>query len=185
MSCATATSCTSGSTSDRMPSFAGGRPVVALQRIASLVVAAAWLAACASFVPFAVPQVQVTGAALDRIDGADVYFSVQTRWSNPNERELYVGVADATLAIEGERIAAASLAAPLTLPAHGEADATLTAHAGMDSFLRAVAAAMRRGAGIGVGAIPSMRYAVDGVAVVSGTRIPFRREGDLIGTSKR
>ncbi|HVO87204.1 MAG TPA: LEA type 2 family protein [Casimicrobiaceae bacterium] len=143
----------------------------------------AWLVGCASLPPFTPPSVSVASVSLDRIEGADAYFSIDVRLANPNARDLYVASAGATLAIEGEPVAQANLVAPLTLAAHASANATLGARAGMDAVLRAIAAAMRRGLSAAGRPLPPMRYAIDGAAVVSGARIPFRREGDLAGTS--
>ncbi len=72
------------------------------------------------------------------------------------------------LAIEGENIAQAALASsPVRIPAHGTARAEMVAHTGMDAVLRAVAAAMRRGATIvAPGARPTLRYAVEGSATL-------------------
>jgi hypothetical protein len=104
------------------------------------------------------------------------------RHQRPQDRDLVVDALQGTLAIEGESVAQASLAAaPVHLPANGTARAEMNAHAGMDAVLRAIAAAMRRGAMIlGPGERPALRYTIEGSAVLAGgARVPFRRSGEL------
>ena len=70
---------------------------------------------------------------------------------------------------------------------HGEvksmrtARAQLLSHTGMDSVLRAGAAAMRRGASlVAPGARPTLRYAIEGSATLNGGyRLPFSRSGEI------
>jgi hypothetical protein len=154
---------------------------VALRTAVLLAYACVVLAGCAMAPSIAAPRVGVKAVSLDRLEGADAYFTVQVDLDNPNARALAVDALDATLAIEGEPVAHATLVAPVVLPASGSASATLSARTGIDAVLRATAAAMRRGAGRGGGGLPALRYTVDGAAVVSGLRIPFSRGGELGG----
>jgi hypothetical protein len=57
----------------------------------------------------------------------------------------------------------------------------MLAHTGMDAMLRAVAAAMRRGATIvAPGARPTLRYSIEGSATLGGGyRMPFSRSGEI------
>jgi LEA14-like dessication related protein len=139
------------------------------------------LAACASFGPrIEPPKVSVTEVRLDRVEGADAWFVAQVVLDNPNDRELAVASLVATLAIEGETVATAALTAPVTLPARGSAPAEIAARTGVDAILRAVAAAMRRGGGIGETGNPTLHYALEGQAKLSnGLQVPFRRTGEL------
>ena len=144
---------------------------------ARLVIVALLLASCASFGPrIDPPKVTVTDVRLDRIEGADAWFVAQVILDNPNDREVAVDALDATLAIEGETVATATLTAPVTLPANGSAPAQIAARTGVDAILRAVAAAMRRGGS----ERPSLHYALQGQArLANGLQVPFRRTGEL------
>ena len=140
------------------------------------------LAACASFGPrIEPPRVSVTDVRLDRLEGADAWFVAQVTLDNPNDREIAVEALDATLTIEGEAVATAGLAAPVTLPAKGTAPAQIAARTGVDAILRAVANAMRRiGNGAGMTPSPSLHYALEGRArLANGLQVPFRRSGEL------
>ena len=140
------------------------------------------LAACANFGPrIAPPTVTVTDVRLDRIEGANAWFVAAVTLDNPNDREVAVQSLDATLAIEGETVATAALAAPVTLPANGSAPAEIAARTGVDAILRAVANAMRRiGSGAPMGASPSLHYTLEGSAkLANGLLVPFRRSGEL------
>ena len=139
------------------------------------------LAACASL-PRHPPRVDVVGVRLDRIEGPDAFFGVSVLLTNDHDDEIVVDALQGRLAIEGENIAQAALASsPVRIPAHGTARAEMVAHAGMDAVLRAVAAAMRRGATIvAPGARPTLRYAVEGSATLNGGyRLPFSRTGEI------
>ena len=140
------------------------------------------LAGCASLSPRHPPRIDVVGVALDRIEGPDAYFSVSLQLTNEGSEDLVIGALQGTLAIEGENVAQAALASPpVRIPAGGSARADLLAHTGMDSMLRAVAAAMRRGATIvAPGARPALRYSIDGSATLNGGyRLPFSRSGEI------
>jgi LEA14-like dessication related protein len=139
------------------------------------------VAACAAFGPrVAPPTVTVDDVRLDRIEGAQAWFVAAVTLDNPNEREIAVESLDATLSIEGEAVATATLAAPVTLAAKGTAPAEIAARTGVDAILRAVANAMRRmGTGAGTPS-PSLRYALEGNArLAGGLQVPFRRTGEL------
>jgi LEA14-like dessication related protein len=140
------------------------------------------VAACANFGPrIDPPKVNVVDVRLDRIEGADAWFVAHVILDNPNDREVAVDSLDATLAIEGEAVATASLTNPVRLPAHGSAPAEIAARTGVDAILRAVANAMRRlGDGAPLGVSPSLHYSLEGQAkLANGLQIPFRRTGEL------
>ena len=143
------------------------------------------VAACAALPLRTPPRIDVAGVMLDRIEGADAFFSVTVSLANDSEDDLVVDALQARLVLEGERVAEASLAtAPVRIPARGSASAELFARTGMDAVLRAVAAVMRRG-GAGGGALPTLQYAIDGNATLNGgLRLPFSRSGEL-GERKR
>jgi hypothetical protein len=144
--------------------------------------AALLLAACASLALREPPRIDVASVALDRVEGPDAWFSVDVVLTNRVDRDLAIESLQGALAIEGEPIAQAALAGgPVRLPANGTANARMVAHTGMDAILRAIAAAMRRGATLmAPGARPTLHYTLDGSATLEGgIRVPFRREGEL------
>jgi len=153
-------------------------------RLPSIAVLALGLivAGCAALTLRDPPRIDIVDVRLDRVVGPDAYFSVEVALTNRADRELVVDALQGTLAIEGENIAQAALAGPpVHLSANGTARAEMKAHAGMDAVLRAIAAAMRRGAMIlGPGERPALRYTIEGSATFAGgARVPFRRSGEL------
>jgi LEA14-like dessication related protein len=140
-------------------------------------------ASCAMLGPrIAPPTVTVNAVVLDRLEGLEARFVASVTLANPNPREVAVESLDATLSIEGESVATATLAAPVTLPASGSADTEVVARTGVDAILRAVGAAMRRlgTANAPSSGSPSLHYAIEGSARLGGgLRVPFRRTGEL------
>src|SRR5690349_18292799 len=105
------------------------------------------LVACATVAPRNPPHIDIVAVSLDHVEGPDAYFTVVANLSNPASEDIVIDALEGRLGIEGEDIAQAALAgAPVRVPANGTATAELAAHTGMDAVLRAVAAAMRRGA---------------------------------------
>jgi hypothetical protein len=140
------------------------------------------LAACASVAVRNPPHIDVTAVALDHVAGPDAYFTVDLAVTNRVDQPIAIDTLDATLSIEGERVAQATLAnGPVRLAANGTASAQMTAHTGMDAILRAVAAAMRRDATLlAPGARPVLHYALEGSATIAGGgRFPFSKRGEL------
>ena len=140
------------------------------------------LAACATLTLREPPRVDVVAVALDRVLGSDAWFTVDLTLTNRVDRDLTIDALDATLAIEGERVADAKLVGPpVHLPANGTANTQLSAHTGMDAILRAITAAMRRGATlVAPDARPVLHYELQGTASVGGgLRFPFDKRGDL------
>lgn len=140
------------------------------------------VAACASLPPRNPPRIDIAGVQLDRIEGPDAYFTVSVKLTNEGDEDIVVTALEGKLAIEAEYVAQAVLAAPpVRIPAHGSIGADMVSHTGMDSLLRAVAAAMRRGATlVAPGARPTLRYAIEGSATLQGGfRLPFSRAGEL------
>jgi hypothetical protein len=153
----------------------------ALARVAPLAVAL-MVGACASLLLRDPPRIDVVGVALDRIEGADAFFTVRVRLTNRVGDDLEIESLTGTLSIEGENVAQAVLAsAPVRLPGHGSVQADMTAHAGMEAVLRAIANAMRNGAMIlAPGARPALHYAIEGSAKLAhGLRVPFRHAGEI------
>ena len=147
----------------------------------ALAVVACMLAACAALGPrIDAPRVTVVDVRLDRLEGADAWFVASVELFNPNDRPVSVETIDATLSIEDQTVAAARLAAPVTLAAGGTSSAEVVAHTGMDAVLRAVASAMRRMAGAAPGSPPTLRYEIAGTArLAGGLQVPFHRGGEL------
>jgi hypothetical protein len=140
------------------------------------------LAGCASLPVMNPPHIEIDAVSLDRVEGADAYFTIAATVANPRSDDMVIEALRGSLAIEGETIAQAMLVtAPLRVPGKGRASAALAAHAGMDAVLRAVAAAMRRGATlVAPGEKPTLRYTIEGTATLAGgARVPFRRSGEL------
>jgi len=199
MSFATATSCTSGSTCDPREATitgSGARGIVTaaprMRRVPSslvwvLAACVLLLSACAALPPRNPPRIDITAVQLDRIEGANAYFDVTVNLSNDGDDDIVVTALDGRLAIEDENVADAALvAAPVRIPAHGQARAELSSRTGMDSLLRAIAAAMRRGATITTpGARPTLRYSIEGSATLrGGYRMSFSRTGELGDTGR-
>jgi LEA14-like dessication related protein len=147
---------------------------------------AAALAACASFgVRLEAPKVTVQSVRLDRVQDAQALFGITVQLANPNAVPISVDAVDVAVAIEGEVVATAKLAAPVRVPANGTADGELAAQTGVDVLVKAAIAAMRRGESAGPGRPPTLRYTIEGVAVFNGgITVPFSRSGEL-GTQSR
>jgi LEA14-like dessication related protein len=146
-----------------------------------LAIATIALGACAALGSrIAPPTITVNEVRLDRIESVDAYFVAGVELANPNPQEIAVDALDGTLAIEGETVAAAALAAPVRVPAGGTASAEIVARTGLDALLRAVANAMRRMGGAPPGASPVLHYALEGrLRLANGVTVPLRRAGEL------
>jgi hypothetical protein len=145
------------------------------------------VAACGSLALRNPPRLEIVAVQLDRVQGADAYFGIDVLLTNQGSDELVIDALQGTLSLEDEKIAEATLVtAPVRIPANGSAPAQLVARPGMDAVLRAVTAAMRRGATIvAPGAHPVLHYTLDGTAkFAGGARMPFRRSGELGERSK-
>jgi LEA14-like dessication related protein len=139
------------------------------------------LAGCAALgPPIEPPRVTVVDVRLDRIDGPDAWFVAGVELANPNAQPISVSAIDATLSIEDQVVASATLTKPVDVAANGTASAEVAAHTGIDAILHAVASAMRRMGAAVPGTTPTLRYEIAGTArLASGLRIPFRRSGEL------
>jgi hypothetical protein len=152
------------------------------RQVLALTCALVMLAGCAALPPRNPPRIDVVGVQLDRVEGADAYFNVAVRLTNDGDEDFVIRALSARLAIEGENVAEATLAsAPVRIAAHGSTRAELSSRTGMDQVLRAIAAAMRRGATLTPpGARPTLRYAIDGTATLDGGyRLRFAHAGDI------
>jgi hypothetical protein len=187
-------SCTSGSTSDGTaqgrdvhaspPTARTPRPAIsrAAGGIAAAFLAIVVLAACGALPPRNPPRIDVVAVELERIDGPQAFFGITLQLTNDGDDDLVISALQGALAIEGENIAQAALvSAPVRVPAHGTSRAELSAQTGMDAMLRAIAAAMRRGATlVAPGARPTLRYSITGSATLrGGYRLPFSRAGEI------
>ena len=148
----------------------------------ALVAFALTLAACATVALRHPPRVDVSAVALERVEGPDAYFTVDLALTNRVDEPIVIDGLQGTLAIEGGDVAQAKLAnGPVHVPPNGTATAQMTAHTGMDAILRAISAAMRRGATLlAPGARPVLHYTLQGSATLAGGgRFAFRKSGEL------
>lgn len=145
------------------------------RRIALSLLLAAALAACAALGPrLASPEVVGANVRVIRVALPEVTLAIDLELSNPNPVEVVVQGFDARIALEGERVATAALAAPVTMPANGTASVSLSA--------RADAAATLAGVGRALGSGRAMRYEISGdVTLGDGSRFPFVRRGETAG----
>ncbi len=144
-------------------------------RAAVAPVLAVALAACAALGPrLAAPEIVGANVRVVQVNLPEVTMAIDLRLSNPNAVEIVVRTFDARISLEGERIATASLAAPVTMPANGTADVTLSA--------RGDAAATLAGVGRALGSARAMRYEIAGdVTLGDGSRYQFVRRGETSG----
>jgi LEA14-like dessication related protein len=133
------------------------------------------LAACAAMGPkLASPEIVGANVRVVQVTLPEVTMAIDLTLSNPNAVEIVVQGFDARISLEGERIATASLAAPVTMPANGTAGMTLSA--------RGDAAATLAGVGRALGSARAMRYEIAGdVTLGDGSRYPFVRRGETSG----
>ena len=146
-----------------------------IRRIALPLLLAAALAACAALGPrLASPEVVGANVRVVRVALPEVTLAIDLELSNPNAVEVVVQGFDARIALEGERVATAALATPVTMPANGTASVSLSA--------RADAAATLAGVGRALGSGRAMRYEIAGdVTLGDGSRFPFVRRGETAG----
>ena len=145
------------------------------RRIALSLILAAALAACAALGPrLASPEVVGANVRVIRVALPEVTLAIDLELSNPNPVEVVVQAFDVRIALEGERVATAALATPVTMPANGTAAVSLSA--------RADAAATLAGVGRALGSGRAMRYEIAGdVTLGDGSRFPFVRRGETAG----
>lgn len=146
-----------------------------MRRMVIPLVLAAALAACAALGPrLASPEVVGANVRVIRVALPEVTLAIDLELSNPNAVEVVVQGFDARIALEGERVATAALASPVTMPANGTAAVSLSA--------RADAAATLAGVGRALGSGRAMRYEIAGdVTLGDGSRFPFVRRGETAG----
>ena len=146
-----------------------------IRRIALSLILAAALAACAALGPrLASPEVVGANVRVIRVALPEVTLAIDLELANPNPVEVVVQSFDARIALEGERVATATLASPVTMPANGTASVSLSA--------RADAAATLAGVGRALGSGRAMRYEIAGdVTLGDGSRFPFVRRGETAG----
>jgi len=146
-----------------------------MRRMVIPLVLAAALAACAALGPrLASPEVVGANVRVIRVALPEVTLAIDLELSNPNPVEVVVQGFDARISLEGERVATAALASPVTMPANGTAAVSLSA--------RADAAATLAGVGRALGSGRAMRYEIAGdVTLGDGSRFPFVRRGETAG----
>jgi LEA14-like dessication related protein len=137
--------------------------------------------ACVSTAPrVEPPKLTSITVRLDRLERAQAFFAIGVELANPNATDIEVTGFDATLSIENEPVATAVLALPARIPPGATAAVELNASTGVEALLRIAAAAIRRGAASPPDRAPSLRYSIDGAALINGTlRVPFARSGEL------
>ena len=127
------------------------------------------------------PRVTLTSVRVTRFTVADARVVVGLAVDNPNAYDLAVDALDASLAVEGEPLLAASLVSPVTLAAGTATRIDVEAR----TTLGAVAAALDR-----ISRRDTVRYDLTGTAIVQdGLRLPFARSaeiptGDLLGQKR-
>ncbi len=135
--------------------------------------------ACASTTHIEAPKVAVEGLKIDRMKGAGAQFTVLVGLANPNDREIAVEAIDAEVRIEDVVVGTVRLAAPVRLPARGDATTALSASAEWPAALKAASRIVLR-ADAERGDALMVHYAVSGVATLDGGRtIPFSRAGEF------
>jgi LEA14-like dessication related protein len=143
-------------------------------RTAAGFVAAALLlvAGCAALAPRPLPpKVELAGLRITRLAPADTRIRIALDVQNPNAYALAVSALDATVTVEGERFATATLASPVTLAAAADTRVELEAR----TDFAAVAAVADR-----LARERRARYEVAGSAVVQdGLKLPFAKRGEL------
>ena len=138
------------------------------------------LGACATTGRLEPPTIRVTDITMDYFTSADARFTVQVTLTNPNLQEVAVEALTAELRIENVPVGSAQLAAPVRVPARGEATASIVAAADLLSSLRASAQIARRLDQERNSGSPGVRYAVSGAAnLAGGLVVPFSREGEF------
>jgi Late embryogenesis abundant protein len=139
-------------------------------RVAAALLALA--AGCAALSPKPLPpRVTLEAVRVTRLTAAEARFTLALAVDNPNAYDLAVNAIDARLAVEGEPLLTASLAAPAVLAAGAVTRVLLDAR----TTPGAVAAALDR-----IARRPAVRYEVTGAAIVQdGWRLPFARRGEL------
>jgi LEA14-like dessication related protein len=140
--------------------------------VRTALLAALLVAGCAALAPKPLPpEVELAGVRVSRLSPADTRIRVLLDVRNPNEYALGLSALDATVAIEGERFATATLPSPVTLAAATDTRVELEAR----TDFAAVAAAADR-----LARERKARYEVAGTAVVQdGLRLPFAKRGEL------
>jgi hypothetical protein len=159
-----------------MPRCAGSATAGSLRsRAPAALIAAALVAAlagCAALIEKPVPpQVRLESVRVSRFTPADTRFTLVLAVENANAYDLAVTALDATLAVEGEPLATAKLAAPTVLAAGAATRVAIDARTGLGAVVAVLDRFARQS---------SVRYEVTGVAVVQdGWRLPFARSGQL------
>ena len=140
-------------------------------RIAALVACLA-LAACASLVQRPLPpRVQVDGVSTIIGTAGDTRFRVRLNVTNPNAYDVAIRSIDATLLVEDQAIASATLADAVVLKAAADTKVDVEARPDFTALAAAFDRIMRRLA---------VRYEVTGHAVVQdSTRLTFAKRGEL------
>jgi LEA14-like dessication related protein len=150
-----------------------------LRLLSISLLAACLLAACATAPRLEAPKVAVARVELDWVSPVSAQFTVTVALANPNDREIAVDAIDANLRLEEVAVGTAHLAAPLRMTSRSDATASLVARADWAALFKAVSEVARR-TEAQRGEVPSVHYAVSGVATLDGgLTIPFSRTGEF------
>lgn len=135
-----------------------------------IVVAVFIAAACATVQPKPLPpRVELESVRITTLRAPDARFVVTLAVENPNALDLALDALDATLVVEGERVVAGSLAAPVVLAANGWTRVQIDTRMRLEAALIALDRFAR---------LPKVRYEIAGTAVVEGGIVlPFARSG--------
>jgi LEA14-like dessication related protein len=133
-----------------------------------------FLAGCASLPQrLAAPEVQVTSVRVVRIALPAVEMEIALALTNPNPVGVAIAAIDATLAIEGDKVADVALRSPATLVAEATTPVLLDARTDFSTTLGVARRAMAAG-------LPALRYELAGSVVQGdGRRWPFTRRGEF------
>jgi len=128
--------------------------------------------ACATFAPKPLPpQVALEGIRFTRLSPLDTRLAFTLAIRNPNGYELQLSAFEATVDVEGSRLLAGALAAPVDLPAGAETTVEMEARTDYLSIASAIDRFIR---------LRTVHYEIAGNATVQdGLRLPFARRGEI------
>ena len=121
----------------------------------------------------AAPEVRAVNVRVIVFSLPRVRLAIDLSVHNPNPTSLSLAGLDVALSVEGEPVARASLASPVTLPANQSATVRLEASGSLGAALAGVGRRLDRGGG-------PLHYEIAGSARLDdGTTYPFLRRGEL------
>lgn len=133
-----------------------------------------FLAGCTSLPPrLSGPEVQVTSVRVVRIAPPAIDVEIALVVDNPNSVGIAVAAIDATLVVEGDKVADVALRSPATLVADATTSVLLDARTDLATALGVARRAIASG-------LPVLRYELAGSVIQGdGRRWPFARRGEF------